>query len=241
MKHMIYLLVLVVGGLSQIAQGETEELDLTQLQAAVGEQPIDSVKTTPVPGLYEVVSGSEILYLSEDGQFVLQGDLIDLKARDNLTEARRSDLRVKLVEAVGEENMVVFAPAKPAEHTVTVFTDIDCGYCRKFHNEITDYNQKGIKVRYLMFPRAGVDSESYDKAVSVWCADDRQTAMTRAKGGESIEPKTCANPVQAQTQLGQSLGVRGTPSIVLENGQMVPGYVPPTRLAQILDEMDQSQ
>jgi thiol:disulfide interchange protein DsbC len=132
--------------------------------------------------------------------------------------------------------MVVFPPAGPTKHTVTVFTDIDCGYCRKLHQEIADYNQQGIKVRYLMYPRAGVGSESYNKAVWVWCADDRQDAITRAKRGEEIPHKTCANPVKEQFELGQTLGVRGTPSIILENGQMVPGYVPAAQLAQMLDE-----
>jgi thiol:disulfide interchange protein DsbC len=137
--------------------------------------------------------------------------------------------------------MVIFAPAEKTDHTVTVFTDIDCGYCRKLHNEITDYTQNGIKVRYLMFPRAGFNSESYHKAVSVWCAENRQEAMTRAKRGESVTPKKCPNPVQEQAELGQSLGVQGTPSIILENGQMIPGYVPAAQLAQMLDESNSTQ
>ena len=119
------------------------------------------------------------------------------------------------------------------EHTVTIFTDVDCGYCRKLHREMASYNDLGIRVRYLMFPRAGVNSESFNTAVSVWCADDQQTAMTRAKLGKSIEAKTCANPIAEQYSLGQQLGVRGTPSIILDNGEMVPGYVPAARLVQM--------
>lgn len=208
--------------------------DLTKLQAAVnGEQP-DSVAPTPISGLFEVVLGGQIFYLSEDGQFVLQGDLLDLDSRANLTDRRRGELRGKALEALNEKDMVVFAPETAAQHTVTVFTDIDCGYCRKMHSQMAAYNKEGIKIRYLMFPREGINSDSFNKAVSVWCADDRQDAMTRAKRGEKIEHKTCDNPIQAQFELGQKLGVRGTPSMILEDGEMIPGYVPPTQLAQLL-------
>ena len=208
--------------------------DLTKLQAALtGEKP-DSVVPTVIPGLYEVVLGGQVLYLSGDGRYVIQGDILDLGSRDNLTENRRGEMRGGAIEAVGENNMVIFAPEEPAKHTVTVFTDIDCGYCRKMHSQIAAYNKEGIKIRYLWFPREGIGSESYNKAVAVWCADNRQEAMTKAKRGENVEPKSCDNPVQAQYELGQKLGVRGTPSLILESGEMVPGYVPPTQLAQML-------
>lgn len=237
----IVFIVITLVFFSQLASGESKQPNLSRLQAAIGNQKLDRIKPTPIPGLYEVVSGSEILYLTEDGQFVFQGDIIDLEAQNNLTEVRRNDLRSAAVNAIKEEDMVVFAPAEKAQHTVTVFTDIDCGYCRKLHNEISAYTQKGIKVRYLMFPRAGLNSESYHKAVSVWCAENRQEAMTRAKRGESVPPKKCPNPVQEQAQLGNSLGVQGTPSIVLENGQMIPGYVPAAQLAQMLNKNQSTQ
>ncbi len=208
--------------------------DLSRLQTALSGATPDSISPTAIPGLYEVLIGGQVLYLSEDGRFALQGDLLDLSARDNLTENRRGELRGKAIEAVGENNMVVFAPEEPAKYTVTVFTDIDCGYCRKMHSQIAAYNKEGIKVRYLMFPREGVGSDSFDKAVTVWCSDDRREAITKAKRGENIERKTCDNPVQAQYELGQKLGVRGTPSLILEDGEMIPGYVPPTQLAELL-------
>ena len=210
--------------------------DLAKLQTALqGEKP-DSVAPSAIPGLYEVVIGGQVLYLSEDGRFVVQGDILDLGSRANLTDQRRGGLRGKAIAAVGENNMVVFGPQGPVKHTVTVFTDIDCGYCRKMHSQMADYNKEGIKIRYLLYPREGIGSESYDKAVSVWCAADRQDAMTKAKRGENVEKKTCDNPVTAQYELGQKLGVRGTPSLILENGDLLPGYVPPTQLAQLLAE-----
>jgi len=210
--------------------------DLAPLQAALNGEKPDSVAPTAIPGLYEVVLGGQVLYLSEDGRFVIQGDLLELASRDNLTEKRRGEMRGKAIDAVGEDKMVVFAPEGPTKHTVTVFTDIDCGYCRKMHTQMTAYNKEGIKIRYLWFPREGIGSESFNKAVAVWCADDRRDAMTKAKRGENLERKTCDNPVQAEYELGQKLGVRGTPSMILESGEMIPGYVPPTQLAQMLAE-----
>ena len=129
--------------------------------------------------------------------------------------------------------MVVFAGDK-ADHTVTVFTDIDCGYCRKLHSQIDEYEDEGIRVRYVFYPRAGVKSESYKEAVSVWCSEDRNKAMTEAKAGRLMEEKTCDNPVQSHMELGELLGISGTPAIVLDNGDLVPGYVPPKRLAAII-------
>jgi thiol:disulfide interchange protein DsbC len=218
--------------------GDPGKPNLSQLQAVLEGSKLDSVTPTPLRGLYEVVMGSQVLYLSEDGRFAIQGDMVDLSTRSNLTEVRRGALRLKAVEAVGESNMVVFVPSGPVKHTVTVFTDIDCGYCRKLHSEMAAYNQNGIKVRYLMYPRAGIDSESYRKAVAVWCADNRQDALTRAKRGENIPLKTCENPVKEQYELGVALGVKGTPSLILEDGEIIPGYVPPTQLAQILEEKE---
>jgi thiol:disulfide interchange protein DsbC len=183
------------------------------------------------------VLGGQVIYLSEDGQFAVQGEIVNLTSLDNLTENRRGQLRGKAIDALGEQNMVIFGPEGPVKHTVTVFTDIDCGYCRKLHTQIEAYNKEGIKVRYLWFPREGIDSESYKKAVAVWCADDRRAAMTKAKRGENIELKNCDNPVKREYELGQKLGVRGTPSIILESGDMIPGYVSPTQLAEMLAEV----
>jgi thiol:disulfide interchange protein DsbC len=208
--------------------------DLTRMQAALnGAQP-DSVAPSAIPGLYEIVLGGQVLYLSSDGRFVVQGDILDLDGRANLTDNRRGELRGRAIEAVGEDNMVIFAPEGPVKHTVTVFTDIDCGYCRRMHEQMPLYHKEGIKIRYLWFPREGIDSASFAKSVGVWCAADRRDAMTRAKRGEDIERKTCENPVQAQYELGQQLGVRGTPSLILESGEMLPGYVPPAQLAELL-------
>ncbi|MCP3869688.1 MAG: DsbC family protein [Gammaproteobacteria bacterium] len=196
---------------------------------------VSDITPTPAPGLYEVLVGQRVLYVTGDGRYLIQGNLIDLKEKENLTEPRMNALKAKAVAEVGEDNMVIFGP-KDAKHTITVFTDIDCGYCRKLHEEMEDYNREGIRIRYLFYPRAGLKSASYRKAVSVWCADDRNVAMTRSKAGEELEDRKCTNPVQAHYELGDQVGVRGTPALVLESGKMIPGYVPPERLSAILNQ-----
>ena len=208
--------------------------DLTTLKSALGGQEPDTVRDAPVKGLYEVVIGPQLYYLSEDGRYVVNGSVIDLDQGADVTEPRRAEIRVDSVDAVGEENMVIFAPEGEVKHTVTVFTDIDCGYCRKLHNEIAQYNDAGIRVRYLFFPRSGPETESYFKAVSVWCADDRLDAMTLSKQGVAIDQRTCENPVTAHYELGRSIGVTGTPAILTESGQLIPGYLPADRLSEAL-------
>ena len=201
---------------------------------APGMKP-DHIAETPLAGIYEVRYGSIIVYLSGDGRYMLRGDLMDLETRRNFTEETLNTVRAEAVAALGEENMVVFEP-EAVRHTITVFTDVDCGYCARLHQQMADYNRLGIRVRYTAFPRAGVGSPTYDKMVSVWCAEDPHTAMTDAKAGRSVEPRSCANPVREQYEAGQAIGVNGTPAIVLESGEMIPGYVPPDDLASRLDE-----
>jgi thiol:disulfide interchange protein DsbC len=219
---------------ASVATPDSGAPDLSKLQAALGGATPDSVADSSLPGLYEVTIGAQILYLSQDGRYVIQGDIVDLTSSDNITENRRNGLRADAIDKVGEDKMIIFGTAGEPKYTITVFTDIDCGYCRKLHQEIASYNDLGIKVRYLMFPRTGLNSESYDKAVSAWCSDDRNEAITRAKRGETLEAKTCENPVSQHYNLGQQLGVRGTPSIILADGEMVPGYVPADRLVEML-------
>ncbi len=195
----------------------------------------DSIMKTPVEGLYEVAVGPRVFYISADGRYLVRGHIFDVETRRNLTEEKTTKAKQKAIADLGEQKMVVFSPEK-YDHTVTVFTDIDCGYCRKLHNEMGGYHDNGIRVRYLFFPRAGVGSDSYQKAVSVWCADDRNEAMTQAKRGMPIPPKQCENPVSEELLLGRLLGVSGTPSIFLESGEMIPGYVPPDKLKAILKD-----
>ena len=212
--------------------------DIKKAHAAVQKMipgiPLEAVQASPLPGVFQVMVPPQMFYVSADGRYVIDGDLIDLQTRVNVSDVLRGKMRATAVNAQGEAAMIVYGPKKP-QHTVTVFTDIDCGYCRKLHNEMANYNKAGIRVRYMAFPRAGVGSGSYQKAVSVWCSKDKAEAMTRAKQGQAVNAKECENPVAKQYALAQSLGIRGTPAIVTEQGQILPGYMPADRLKMMLD------
>jgi thiol:disulfide interchange protein DsbC len=170
---------------------------------------------------------------------VFSGDLYQVTARGdfpNLSEARRNELRLARINAVPESEMLVFGAAD-ARHTITVFTDIDCPWCRKLHSQVADYNKLGIRVRYLFFPRSGPDTESWYKAEAVWCAKDRNKALTMAKNDQRIEMKRCAGaPVARDYELGRQVGVTGTPGVVLENGELVPGYLAPDDMLEHIEK-----
>lgn len=195
------------------------------------------IRTAPIPGFQEVSYGAQVFYISADGRHVIQGDIYRLDEERNLTEERRGELRLALLKELDEKDLIVFAPEGKPRHVLHVFTDVDCVYCRRMHSLIADYNRLGIEVRYLAFPRSGADSPAYDKMVSVWCAKDRQTALTRAKAGETVPAATCDNPVLEHMDLATAFGVSGTPTLVFPDGSSLPGYVPPERLAAYLDDL----
>ena len=196
--------------------------------------PIQSIAPAPVAGLYAVaLDDGTILYATEDGQHLLAGDLYEISTSGlrNRSEDVRSVRRLSLLEAVPEDEMIIFPATGERLGVVNVFTDVDCGFCQKLHQEVPALNRMGIEVRYLAFPRAGVGSNAFDKIVSAWCASDPKAALTRLKAGEPVEPKRCVNPVADQYRLGQQLGVRGTPALFLEDGRYLPGYLPADALA----------
>jgi thiol:disulfide interchange protein DsbC len=217
--------------------GEAEDITAvkTMLATLMPQAKPDVVSPSVLPGMFEAIYGPQIIYVTKDGRYMFEGDLYDLQRRVNLTETRRETGRAKVVSELDPQSLIVFSPAKP-KYTITAFTDIDCGYCRKLHNQIAEYNKLGIAVRYAAYPRAGVDTPSYEKAVSVWCAADRKAAMTIAKSGETPEKKQCDNPVKKHMEAAKDVGVTGTPTLVLDNGRVIPGYVEPVRLLQILDQ-----
>jgi len=200
--------------------------DKAAIQKVLGESTATSIKPSKIPGLFEVVVDAHVLYMSGDARYVLQGDLVDTNSGKNLTEPSRQTAVKSAIAKMGEDKMIIFSP-KVKKHSMTVFTDIDCGYCRKLHGQMDQYLGKGIEVRYMMFPRAGKNSESYKKAVAVWCSDDRRDALTKSKKGASIPMKTCDNPIDEHMKLAKNLGLRGTPFVVLEDGSIQPGYIPP--------------
>ena len=196
-----------------------------------------AVSETPIDGILQVQINSDIVYVTADGQYLLQGQIMEIDSRTNITDQAKSGIRVGLLAELKADEQITYAPENP-KYDLLVFTDIDCGYCRKLHNQMTEYNEEGIAIHYLAFPRAGVGSNSYDKFVSVWCSDDQQTAMTLAKNGSDPEPQKCPNPVADQYELGRELGVTGTPALVTADGTLIPGYMPPAQLRERLESMD---
>jgi len=195
---------------------------------------IDSIKPSEINGVYEVIVGANIFYVSDNGKYLLQGRLIDVETRTDLTEAKLGNIRLQAIEKIGQDNMIVFKP-KLSKYKVSIFTDIDCGYCRKLHSEIDQYMAQGITIQYLFYPRAGKGSDSYNKAVSVWCAKDRNAALTAAKKDQVVEAKTCENPVDEHMKLAEAFEVRGTPMIITEKGNIYPGYLPAKQLVEALE------
>lgn len=203
---------------------------LQQLRPGI---PIEAVVAIDIPGMYAIeLSGGTTLYGTADGQHFFSGDLFAVQDDlVNLSEQRRDKKRLQLMAQQSLEDMIVFPAVGEPRGYIQVFTDVDCGYCRKLHNEMAQINELGIEVRYLAYPRAGVDSDTHDKMVSAWCAKDRQSAITQLKAGASVPTKTCQNAISDHYGLGQQLGISGTPAIVLADGRLLPGYLPAERLA----------
>lgn len=195
-----------------------------------------AVSETQMTGILQVQIEGDIVYATDDGRYLFQGRVIDMETREDLTETAKAEVRKELLDNIDVSKQIGFVPEKTT-YDLTVFTDIDCGYCRKLHSQMAEYNQEGIAIHYMAFPRAGIGSASYDKFVSVWCADDQQAALTDAKGGSEPEPRQCDNPIAEQYQLGIALGVTGTPAIMTSDGQLIPGYVPPATLRERLEGM----
>jgi thiol:disulfide interchange protein DsbC len=218
-----------------------------EIQAAIqlkfnGSRPdlkILAIKISPIAGLYEVnVLNGPVLYATADGTYFILGEILEatLGGFVNLAEKDREGMRSELLAALKEEDMIIFSPEEqPAKARITVFTDVDCGFCQKLHREVPDLNRIGIEVRYLAFPRAGIGSDAYNKIASAWCADDPKKALTTLKNRRSIPINVCPqNPVAEQYRLGQKMGVSGTPALIMDSGRLLPGYMPALRLADTL-------
>ncbi len=241
----LFLLLALVFGAQTVMAASTEiETVKASLKGLIKADP-DSVQLTPVEGLYEVTYGSKIVYMTKDGNFLIEGDVYDVKKGVNLTENVRQVGRKKVIDSLDPKHEIIFSPkGRKADYVITAFTDIDCGYCRKLHKEIAQYNDLGIEMRYVAFPRSGPKTESYYKAVAVWCAKDRNKAMTFAKGGAKLEQlknleqvanaKDCEDAVNEHLSKAREIGISGTPTLFMESGQIIPGYVPAERLIQML-------
>lgn len=225
------------------------ENDVAPYQKALAKITAPNVKVTavfdtPIGDIKELMvdtgRGTDIVYMSEDGQYLIQGSIFDIDRRVDITDQKKAGLRVETLDKFGADSRINYFP-DDMQYEVTVFTDIDCGYCRKLHAEMQGYNDLGIGISYLFFPRSGLKTASYDKAVSVWCAADQHKAMDQAKAGSQVAQKQCDNPVTEQYQAGLATGVTGTPALILKDGTMLPGYMPPQQLKQRLDSLRASE
>jgi len=197
---------------------------------------IDSIGAAPVKGFREAIVDGQVFYISDDGKYLFQGALYDTASRENLAKDSMNKLRRKLLASVPVKDRIVFAPPD-AKYTISVFTDVECGYCRKFHSQIAEYNKQGIAVQYLAFPRMGLGSEDFRKMVAVWCSSDRRKALTEAKLDRPPAPANCANPVTMEYDIGRRVGLTGTPMILAPDGSELGGYVEPAKLRAALDQL----
>jgi thiol:disulfide interchange protein DsbC len=197
---------------------------------------IDQVGPAPLPGFQEVIVGGQAVYVSDDGKYLMQGALYDIAAKKDLGEASMARVRSRMLKSMPVSDRIVFAPPNP-KYTVAIFTDVECGYCRKLHSQIADYNRQGIAVQYLAYPRMGLGSEDFRKMVAVWCSADPRKALTDAKNDRPVPYRNCTNPVTMQYNMGQRMGLQGTPMILTSDGTQLGGYVPPAELRAELDKM----
>lgn len=237
MRGFLKLLILISTIGIQVTHAETaaDTSNISQvLKKNFPEVNIDEITNSPIKDLYQVSAGATVLYVSKDGRYALSGDLIDLQnGQNNLTEQVRKQARLKGLKALKPEDMIVFAPKNP-KYTVTVFTDIDCGYCRQLQSEMKKINDLGIAVRYLAFPRSGPSSPTFEKMAEVWCAKDKKQAIADAKQGKAIKGEKCdSGSVMRDFQFGMALGVNGTPTLLFEDGSLFPGYLPPEKMLEV--------
>ncbi|WP_373019436.1 DsbC family protein [Thiomicrorhabdus sp.] len=227
-------MLLSISLMADTAFADDKQVIQDQLKKIVPNAPEANIKQSVVPGLYEVSVGPMVIYMTADGKYAFNGSLINLETRENLTDQAKSAARKLAVEKIPTDSMIVYPAKGDQKHFVTVFTDIDCPYCHKLHKEVAALNEAGITVRYLAYPRSGFGSPSYYKAVSVWCSENPAKAMDEAMQGKPVANATCKNPIADHLQKAQYFGVNGTPNIILDDGSLIPGYVPAKELIQIL-------
>ncbi len=215
-----------------------EQSVLSMLKTARPDIQFTFLGESPMPGVYEVqVMNGPLLFVHEQGEYLFQGGLLQVKETGivDTMDARQAIARSEVFATRSTDDMIIFKPEGESKAIMNVFTDVDCGYCRKFHQEVPELNAMGIEVRYLAFPRAGIPSSSYNKIAKAWCAEDQQDALTKVKSGRSVDVEVCEdNPVAEQYAFGTQLGVTGTPAIILMDGTLIPGYQPAKKFAEVL-------
>jgi thiol:disulfide interchange protein DsbC len=242
-RALVGMLVALLCGSVLAAEGGKQDSDKQRdPRAAIAEKfpeiKLEDVQPSPVPGIYQIPMGADMAYVSADGRYLFAGDLFEIDTRANVTERTRATNRTRLLAKLDDRDMIVFSP-QVVKHTITVFTDVECGYCRKLHSQIDQLNKLGVRVRYAAYPRSGPGTDDWRKMEAVWCSKDRLTAITQAKLGQVVKADNCgATPVGKQFELGEDLGVRGTPAIFTRTGEYIGGYLPPADLVKELEKFE---
>lgn len=233
MTKLIKHFVIITSALfiSNLSLADTPEEIKAALAEVMGQRAASAeIKESPMSGVYQADIGDRVVFISKVGDHLLLGDVFDTARKVSLSEEIKQQKALEVVNEMKEDDMIVFAPEE-TKRTITIYTDVDCPYCRKLHKEVPSLVKSGVKVRYLWYPRSGVGTPSYDKAVSIWCAEDQTAAMDDAKLHNKIAEASCdPNPVSAQYSSGQRVGVRGTPTIVVDDGTIIGGYLPAKNL-----------
>ena len=225
---------------TSLATQADEDVIRATLETAMPSMAVDSIAPSPVEGIFEVSSRqnatTDVIYVTADGSHFFTGDLVLLveSGTVNLSRQREDGARRSVLEELDVDDMVVFAPSEGTKAVLYVLTDVDCGFCRRFHGEVADLTALGVEVRYLAFPRAGIGSPTYERMVSAWCSNDRELALSRLKVGETVEDQTCESPVALQFAMGQRLGIRGTPTLITQRGRIIGGYRSASEIAEEL-------
>ena len=235
MKCLVMLFFAAAVSLEAAADDAVTERLKAKVQQFFDDTTVTSVSPSPIKGIYEIMLGPSLIYMSEDGRYVMRGDIIDLDKRVNVSDEKRASARKDVFNRLDPHDYVEFAPRKPdLKKTLYVYTDVDCTYCRKMHREMAELNKAGIAIRYLAFPRSGLEGDSFKKAAAVWCSADRKKAMTAAKAGKPVYAKSCDHPVAEQFGMGQAMGISGTPAVYTDEGEQIGGYIPAAELINML-------
>ena len=235
MSRFLYVFALLFGAVSVCAADEVPKAVTDAIHSVAPKGKIDSARPSSLPGYYSVIVDGHVLYVSADGKYLIEGLVFDVARRVDLKTESLSIVRREGIAKIAQDRKLVFAPPHP-KYKVTVFTDVDCPYCRQFHKQIADYNRLGIEVDYVLFPLS-IHPGADKKAETVWCAADRNAAYTEAMNGTALPPKTCNNPIKELTSQAMSMGLSGTPAVIAEDGTELGGYVTPADLAQRLESM----
>jgi len=234
-----WLFLLLLAPLPGHANETEAQLDALRnnIKANLSGIPVDHLSATPVPGIYEIISEGQVYYVDSTASFLFDGSLVDLKNRNNLTEQSMLAQNLRYIDAIGEDNMLIYKNAETApKRSMSVFTDLGCPFCQRLHSELDILLDAGVSIRYLLYPRDGLNTQAHKNLENVWCANDPHAALTAAKSGQLAPVESCDNPIEQHVALARQLGITATPMIYLDDGQRINGYLDAQTLLEVFNE-----